>query len=134
MKLLVVTPEPVDAAMLRNGLGDEVAGAEVLVISPATNRSKVAFWMSDSDEAIDEAERAQQESVERLEEEGVDAAGDTGESEPAVAIQDALAGFPADRIVVFSHPGSDRDYREDAGLADAEERFGVPVTHAVIER
>ena len=132
MKLLVVTPEPVDAKLLRETLGEDVRGAEVLVISPATNQSKVAFWVSDSDEAIAEAETAQQETVERLEEEGVDAAGDTGESEPGVAIQDALATFPADRIVVFSHP--DLDYREAEGLADAEERFGVPVTHAQISR
>lgn len=132
MRLLVVTPEPVDANMLRKTLGDEVEGAEVQVISPATNRSKVAFWVSDPDEAIAEADTAQEETVERLEEEGIDAAGDTGESEPAVAIQDALATFPADRIVIFSH--EDLDYREDAGLADAEKRFGVPVTHALIGR
>ena len=134
MKLLVVTPEPVDAALLRSALGEEVRGAEVLVISPAGNRSKLAFWVSDADEAIGEAETAQVETVERLEEEGVDAAGQTGESEPAVAIQDALATFAADRIVVFSHPEGDRDYREDEGLADAEARFGVPVTHALISR
>jgi hypothetical protein len=134
VKLLVLTPEPVDADLLRATLGDEVEGAEVLVVSPATNQSKLAFWVSDPDEAIAEAESAQDETVERLEEEGVDAAGDTGESEPAVAIEDALATFPADRIVVFSHPEGDRDYREDEGLADAEARFGVPVTHAVISR
>jgi hypothetical protein len=51
-----------------------------------------------------------------------------------VAIQDALAAFPADRVVVFSHPEGDRDYREDEGLADVEQRLGVPVTHALIER
>jgi hypothetical protein len=129
VKLLVVTPEPVDANLLRATLGDEVEGAEVLVISPATNQSKVAFWVSDSDEAIAEAEAAQEETVERLEEEGIDAAGDTGESEPDVAIQDALATFPADRILVLTHP--DPDYREDNSL---EERFGIPVTHAEIER
>jgi hypothetical protein len=128
----VLTPEPVDANVLRETLGDEVVGAEVLVVSPATNQSKLAFWVSDPDEAIAEAEAAQEETVERLEEEGVDAAGDTGESEPVVAIQDALATFPADRIVVFSHP--DLDYREDRDLADAEQRFGVPVTHATIGR
>ena len=60
--------------------------------------------------------------------------GDTGESEPAVALQDALATFAADRIVVFSHPDGERDYREDEGLAEAEERFGIPVTHALIGR
>jgi hypothetical protein len=134
VKLLVLTPEPVDAEMLRSTLGDEVEGAEVLVVSPATNQSKLAFWVSDPDEAIAEAETAQQEAVERLEEQGVDAAGDTGESEPAVALEDALATFPADRIVVFSHPEGDRDYREDKGLAEAEERFGIPLTHAVIGR
>ena len=134
MKLLVLTPEPIDADLLRATLGDEVKGAEVLVISPATNESSVAFWVSDSDQAIAEAEAAQEETVERLEEGGIDAAGDTGESEPAVALQDALATFQADRIVIFSHPEGDRDYREDEGLADAEERFGVPVTHATIMR
>jgi hypothetical protein len=134
VKLLVLTPEPVDADVLRSVLGEEVEGAEVLVVSPATNQSKVAFWVSDSDEAIEEAEGAQEETVERLEEEGVDAAGDTGESEPAVAIQDALATFDADHIVVFSHPEGDRDYREDEGLADPEARFGVPLTHALISR
>jgi len=134
MKLLVLTPEPVDADMLRSTLGEDVEGAEVLVVSPATNRSKLAFWVSDPDQAIAEAESAEEETVERLEEQGVDAAGDTGESEPAVALQDALATFPADRIVVFSHPEGDRDYREDEGLAQVEQRFGIPVTHAVIGR
>ena len=125
MKLLVVTPEPVDAKLLRATLGEEVEGAEVLVVSPATHQSKLAFWVSDSDEAIHEAALAQAETVERLEEEGVDAAGDTGESEPAVAIQDALATFPADRIVIFRGEGD--AYREE-DLAEARERFGVPVT------
>ena len=134
VKLLVVTPEPVDAPLLRSVLGDEVRGAEVLVVSPASNQSKMAFWVSDSDEAIEEAETAQVDTVERLEEEGVDAAGRTGESEPAQAIDDALATFPADRIVIFSHPEGDRDYREDEGLADAESRWNVPVTHALISR
>jgi hypothetical protein len=134
MKLLVLTPEPVDADLLRATLGDEVEGAEVLVVSPATNQSKLAFWVSDSDEAIAEAESAETETVERLEEAGIDASGDTGESEPAVALQDALATFPADKILVFSHPEGKQDYREDKGLADAEARFGVPVEHAVIGR
>jgi hypothetical protein len=133
VKVLVVTPEPVDADLVRATLGDEVVGAQVLVISPATHSSKLAFWVSDADEAIHEAEIAQEETVERLEEEGIDAAGDTGESEPALAIQDALATFAADRIVIFTHAG-EKDYREDEGLADAEQRFGVPVRFAEISR
>ena len=134
MKLLVVTPEPIDAAFLRETLGEEVKGAEVLVLAPATNQSKVAFWVSDPDDAIAEAEAAKEETVERLEEEGVDAAGEVGESEPAQAIDDALVTFAADRIVIFSHPEGDRDYREDEALAAGEKRWNVPVTHALISR
>ena len=134
MKLLVLTPEPIDAALLRSAVGDDADNAEVLVISPATNESKIAFWVSDPDDAIKEAETAQVDTVERLEEEGIDAAGAVGESDPAQAIDDALATFAADRIVIFSHPEGDRDYREDESLADAETRWNLPVTHALISR
>ena len=131
MKLLVVTPEPIDATALRETLGDEVNGAEVLVLSPATNQSKLAFWVSDPDDAIAEATEAETETVAALEGEGVNAAGQVGESDPAQAIDDALATFAADRIVIFSHPEGDRDYREDESLKN---RWPIPITHAVISR
>ena len=131
MKLLVVTPEPIDAAALRETLGDEVNGAEVLVLSPATNQSKLAFWVSDPDDAIAEATEAESKTVDALEDEDVEASGEVGESDPAQAIDDALATFAADRIVIFSHPEGDRDYREDESLKD---RWPIPVTHAVISR
>jgi hypothetical protein len=134
VKLLVLTPEPIDASALRQIAGDDAAGAEVLVVSPASQRSSLRFWMSDADEAIAAAQATADETAERLEEEGVDAVGIPGEGEPALALQDALATFPADRIVVFTHPEGDRDYREDAGLRDAEGRFGVPIAFAEISR
>jgi hypothetical protein len=65
---------------------------------------------------------------------GVEDAEVTGESEPAVAVRDALETFPADRLVIFSHPENDRDYREDAELGELTERLGVPVTHGIISR
>lgn len=129
MKLLVVTPRPLDAETLRTAAGEGVEDAEVLVVSPAAQTSAIKFWMSDADEAIAAAEEAHGETVDSLEEAGIDAVGETGESEPALAIQDALATFRADRVIVFSEAG-EGSYREDDGLADAEERFGVPVTFA----
>src|SRR3712207_2798830 len=134
MKLLVLTPEPIDAATLRAAAGDDAQDAEVLVVTPATHSSPLRFWMSDADEAIAKAQSAADETVERLEEEGIDAVAEPGEAEPALALQDAMATFAADRIVVFTHADGDRDYREDAGLRDAEGRFGVPVTFAEIGR
>jgi nucleotide-binding universal stress UspA family protein len=134
VKILLLTPEPIDSSLLRSAVGDELDDAEVLVVSPASNASKLAFWVSDADEAIAEAETAQEETVEHLEEAGVDAAGQVGESEPALALQDALATFPADRIIVALHPEGSRDYREDAALGDLESRTGIPVTWLEVGR
>jgi hypothetical protein len=133
MKVLVLTSEPIDADAVRAALGDEAEGAEVLVVSPALNDSPVAFWVSDSDEAIGKASEVAQETVERLEEGGLDAAGDTGESEPLRALEDAMTTFPADRVVVFAHPKEQRAYREEE-IAEAEQRLGVPVIRGEISR
>jgi hypothetical protein len=128
VKLLVLTPEAIDADALRNVAGDDAEDAEVMVISPATTESGLRFWMTDIDGAIEHAQEAADETAERLEEGGIDAVGDTGEAEPALALRDALATFPADRIIVFTHPEGEQDYREADGL----DELGVPVTFAEI--
>jgi hypothetical protein len=61
----------------------------VLVVARALN-TRTRFWLSDVDAAIERAEEVQEETVDRMVQEGVDAAGDTGESDPLLAIQDAL--------------------------------------------
>ena len=129
MKLLVLATEPVDADRLRGALPeDDLEGAEVLVVSPAVNESAVAFWMSDSDEAIAEAESAAEQTVAALRERGAAARATTGESEPLLALQDALATFPADRVLVFVRDEDAARYREEDVVGEAERRFNVPVT------
>jgi hypothetical protein len=131
MNLLVLAPEPVDAGAVRSALdGEELDGARVLVVSPALNASPVAFWMSDSDEAIAEAKAAGEETARSLRSQGVQATAETGESEPLLALQDALATFDADRILVFVRPHEAQRYREDDVVGEAGRRFGVPVTEA----
>jgi hypothetical protein len=132
VKLLVLAPEPVDAHALRSALGDEIEGARVLVVSPALNSSPLAFWVSDSDEAIAEAEEVGERTVSALRDDGVRASAETGESEPLVALQDALATFPADRIVVFVRPDDEQRYREDDVVGEAQRRFDVPVIQATL--
>jgi hypothetical protein len=125
MKLLLVTPEPVGADVIREAVGDAADDAEVMVVVPARETSPLRFWMSDVDTAIAEAESKQEQTVQSLSQEGIAASGDAGEPEPELAIQDALATFPADRVVVLSREGSP----QDGGL---EQRFGVPVTHVTL--
>lgn len=131
MNLLVMAPEPVDLAAVREALGGELADdARILYVSPALNDSAVKFWTSDADEAIAEATQRAEQTERALRSEGVRATGVTGESEPLLALQDALATFPADRILVFVRPDDEQRYREDDLIGEAERRFGVPVTEA----
>ena len=113
MRLLVVAHEPVDAAKVRGALpGDDLSGAEVMVVSPAVEQSGLKFWMSDVDDAIVDAEKAADETAAALKADGVRARGQAGEAEPLLAINDALATFPADRIVVFGDEDLAREARE----------------------
>jgi hypothetical protein len=129
MKILLVTSEPISAGDLRAAVGADAAGdAEVLVIAPALHESPLRFWLSDADTAIAEADRVQRASVERLAGEGIAASGDTGEADPLEAIEDSLQTFPADRILVFSHPRGERAYREGVSPEELEARFGLPAS------
>ncbi|HEV2752552.1 MAG TPA: hypothetical protein VGV36_01815 [Solirubrobacteraceae bacterium] len=133
MRLLVLAPEAVDAGLLRRELGDEIEGAEVRVVAPALNESPLAFWMSDSDEAIAEAQQAAAGTGRAAEEAGAEhAETDTGESEPLTALHDALATFRADRVAVFVHARDEQRYREDQFLEAASERFGLPISQHVL--
>jgi hypothetical protein len=131
MRILVVTSEPVSAERLRSALHGDPApeDAEVMVVTPALQENPLKFWLSDADEAIARADRVRLETVDQLGEAGVSAVSETGESDPEEAIADALRTFPAERIVLFTHPESGR-YREDLDPAVLEERFGLPVAQA----
>ena len=135
-KILALVSEAVSADALKSAVGEDVANdAEVLVVAPALN-TKTRFFLADPDPAIDRAEQVQEETVERLAEGGVDAApaGTPGEEDPLLALQDALATYPADEIVLFTHSGGDRNWQEDGLVDQAKERFGsTPVRHVVVE-
>ncbi len=132
MRILVVTTEPVSAHQLRDALPSDAdpQDAEIMVVAPALHESALRFWMSDADDAIAKAEQVRRESLERLSRDGVAATADTGEGSTADAIEDALKTFPADRIVVFTHPEGEQRYREDLDAGEVQARFRIPVTRA----
>jgi hypothetical protein len=133
-RILVLTTEPITAAQLRDALpgrGDP-KDTEVMVIAPAVQQSPLKFWFSDADGAIERAQEVRRQTVADLGEEGVSASGDTGDSDPLQAIQDALITFPADRIVMFTREGERQGYREGVGEREIQERFGLPVTRAAV--
>jgi hypothetical protein len=129
MKVLVLTTEPISAQQLRDALPGEVEPSEVeaMVVAPALQESAVRFWVSDADDAIARADEVRRQSVQQLGQDGVAAAGDTGEGDLLEAAADALTTFPAERIVLFVHREDDQRYREDVDEAELRERFGLEV-------
>ncbi len=127
----MLTPESITGDQIRAALPDDtdLTKSEVMVVAPALQESPLRFWMSDADDAIARAQRTTSEAVQELKAEGIAATGDTGESDPAQAIEDALQTFAADRVVVFRH----RDgggYREDIDRGELRDRLGVEVISA----
>jgi hypothetical protein len=131
-RILAVVSEPISGEALQSAVGEDLAGAEVLVVAPAL-MSRTRFVLADPDKGIERAREVADETVARLDADGVNAVGDTGESDPLLAIQDALQTFQADRIVLFTHSGGDRNWQEEGVVDDARERFDPPVEHVVVE-
>ena len=132
-KILALVAEPVSDDALRSAIGDDAENAEVLVVAPALE-SKARWLLDAPDPAIERADTVQQETVERMDEGGIDAAGDTGEADPLLAVQDALQTFEADEVVLFIHPGGEANWLEDGLVDDARERLDVPVRHLEIQQ
>lgn len=134
MKVLVLASEPISAPQLSAALGggrDPAldADTEVRIVAPALHESALQFWLSDADEAIAKADAVWRTSVAKLGAAGVKAGGDTGESDPARAIEDTLATFDADRVVIFTREDDEQRYREELDAAELEQRFRRPVEH-----
>ena len=136
MRILALTATPISGQALRDALPAEVDldAVEALIVAPALQESPLRFWVSDADEAIDRAAAVWQRSVDALDQAGISASGDTGESDPLDAIDDAMQTFKADRIVLFTRSDDDARYREDVDPDEVRARFGVPVDHATPSR
>ena len=133
-RILVVANETVQSPALLELLRAKAAGMreDVLVVCPALN-SRLRTWTSDEDGARGAAQRRLEATLARLHEAGVTARGTIGDGDPLQAIEDALREFPADEIVVSTHPPGRSHWLEQGVVTLAEERFDVPVTHVVGE-
>ena len=134
-RLLVVANETVGGEALRKEIRNRCRGrsSEILVITPALAASRAAHWASDVDEAIELARQRMELSLIEIDRLGLKARGEVGDSDPNVAIEDALRVFPADEILISTHP-SDRSRWLEAGVVErAQAEVELPVTHVVVD-
>jgi hypothetical protein len=130
--VLVVTNE-VLAGDAARAVVEEVArrspGRPVRVISPALATSAFKHQANDIDEAVGPARERLERSIRALEEGGLEASGEVGDSDPLRAIQDELLKYEVDRIVLVDHADEDDSaYAEKKLLERVEREVEPPAT------
>ena len=133
-RLLVVTTVSADDTALREHVRRHTGGeeAELKIVAPAAKLSPLAWLTSDEDGARSEAADVADESARAV---GGEARVETevGDPDPVQAIRDALATFPADEILVLTRRAEDAGWLEKDAGAEADERFGIPVTQLTVD-
>ncbi len=133
-RLLVIANETVGGSDLLDRIRElsEGANTEVLVVSPALN-TPLRHLASDEDPARAAAQERLDRSLQRLDQEGIEARGEVGDGDPLQAIEDALRTFGADQILISTHPEGRSNWLERGVVTGARERFAVPIQHVVVD-
>jgi hypothetical protein len=133
-RVLVIANQTVGGRALLREIANRCRGrrSEVLVVTPAIT-SQVKHWASDVDKAIADAERRRDESVRAIGALGIDAHGEVGDSKPNVAIEDALRAFPADELIISTHPPDRSKWLERGVVERARRDVDLPITHVVVD-
>ena len=134
-RLLVVANETVGGEALLDAVRGRCAGrrSEVMVVTPALASSRASYWSSDLDEAIEPARQRMELSLIAIGEMGLKAKGEIGDADPNVAIEDALRAFPADEILISTHPPERSRWLERGVVEHARERIDLPISHVVVD-
>ena len=131
-RLLVVATASVPAAALRASVRAHAGeDAELLVVAPASDISRLDWLTNAEDDARTEAAGRADELAEAAPTDDIESR--VGDSDPVRAIEDALRTFPADELIVVTLPDEDAAWLEKGSGETALSRFSLPVTHLVVD-
>ena len=136
-RILVVANETVGGRALLDELQGRVKGkprSELLVVCPPLAGSAAEHWSSGIDGYIPETGERLEASVAAMRAEGLDVSGRLGDHhDPNQAIEDALKVFPADEVVISTHPPRRSRWLESGVVERARAELPRPVTHVVVD-
>ncbi len=135
MHIIVLADQTCPCPALHAFVHDQLAErpSEVTVVAPALNSSKLAHWVSDSDEALQDAELRLAQAIDGLKADGVAVRGQVGDASPMTALEDALSVIDADAVVLSTFPAGKSHWLEKGLVEEATTRLDVPVHHFVTE-
>ena len=108
--------------------------SEVLVVVPALPASRLEHLAHDVDRALTEARPRLQAALAAMRAAGLEARGEVGDHhDPTAAIEDALREFPADELILATHPPDRSRWLERGVVERARRDLPLPVTHVVVD-
>jgi GABA permease len=132
-RVLVVANETVGAeellAEIRRIQDRRTSRFHVLAPAVAEHHGVLDTWNQDG--AISAAQERLDRTLAILRAEGLNAEGHVGDMVPLMAIEDALVSFPADTIVISTHPAERSRWLKKDLIEQARKRFERPVVHVV---
>jgi uncharacterized membrane protein YfbV (UPF0208 family) len=135
-RVLVIANQTVGGRALLEEIRNRSKGreSEILVVVPALASSWQEHWASDVDRAIEEARQRLELSLQTMEAAGIKARGEVGDHhEPDASIEDALRVFPADEVIISTHPPHKSRWLEQGVVERAREEIPLPITHVVVD-
>jgi hypothetical protein len=134
-RVLVVANQTVGGRALLDEIRNRSKGrnSEILVVTPALTSSQLKHWVSDVDQALVDADRRREDSVRAIEAAGLRARSQVGDSDPNVAINDALLTFAADEIIISTLPPERSRWLERGVVDKARQEVDLPITHVVTD-
>jgi hypothetical protein len=135
-RILVLANETVGGRALLAEIQNRCKGrnSEILVVVPALTSTPLEHWASDVDQALDEASQRLDASLAAMERAGLRARGHVGDHhEPNASLEDALRDFPADEVVISTHPPERSRWLERGVVTRAREEVPLPITHVVVD-
>ena len=95
--------------------------------------SAIKHATGEIDDDIEAARRRLTESLAALRSVGIEALGEVGDSDPSMALEDALRRFPADEVEIAARAGAADRWLESDLLEKTPEDVRRPVTRIVVE-
>jgi hypothetical protein len=133
-RILVIANETLVGRELREELVQRGApGAELRVVAPILP-SRAHYITSDIDRDVAAARLRLDATLAWAHAQGFDAAGRVGDdTPPATAIEDELRRFPADELIISTHPKGRSNWLELGVVEQSRDELDIPVTHVVVD-
>jgi hypothetical protein len=135
-RVLVIANETLGGKALLEEIRNRCKGrtSEALVVVPALTSSRLEYLASDVDQALEAARARLGDALRSIQEAGLSVRGDVGDHyDPNTAIEDALREFPADEVIISTHPPERSRWLERGVVERARRDVPLPITHVVVD-